>query len=73
MQQDQALVCHAELFEPGDKSEAFYISTTTSGTTTTRTVTGFGSSQASIIPVYLPDEMKLIIAEAILRSNGSLS
>jgi len=61
------------LFEPGDKREAFYISTSTSGTTTTRTLTGFGGSQAATIPVYLPDEMKLIIAEALLRSNGSMN
>jgi hypothetical protein len=63
----------AGLFEPGDKREAFYISTTTNGTTTTRTLTGFGGSQAALVPVYLPDEVKLIIAEALLRSNGSLT
>jgi hypothetical protein len=63
----------AGLFEPGDRREAFYINTSTSGTTTTRTLTGFGGSQAAIIPVYLPDEIKLIKAEALLRTNGSLT
>ncbi|WP_432713650.1 RagB/SusD family nutrient uptake outer membrane protein [Pedobacter sp.] len=63
----------AELFEAGDRRQAFYINTTTSGTTTTRTIGGFGGSQASMIPVYLPDEMKLIKAEALLRSNGDIN
>jgi hypothetical protein len=34
---------------------------------------GFASSQTTAIPVYLPDEIKLIKAEAILRLNGSLA
>lgn len=34
---------------------------------------GFFTEQASPIPVFLPDEMKLIKAEAILRDNGELA
>lgn len=32
---------------------------------------GFFSTPTSSIPVYLPDEMRLIIAEATVRSNGN--
>lgn len=63
----------SSLFEAGDKREAFYVNTTTSGTTTTRILAGFAAEQLSNVPVYLPDEMKLIKAEAILRNNGSLT
>ncbi len=63
----------AALFEQGDKREAFYINTVTNGSTTVRTLTGFGSSQTSAVPLYLPDEIKLIKAEALLRTNGSLT
>ena len=59
----------ADLFEAGDQRQAFYYSTVG----TVRTLTGFGTTQTSIIPVYLPDEIKLIKAEAILRSGGSLT
>lgn len=62
----------AGLFEAGDERESFYVSTTVVNNNTVRSLTGFGTSQASIIPIYLPDEIKLIKAEAILRSNGSL-
>lgn len=61
------------LFEAGDQREAFYITTTGSGSTATRTLKGFTTDQTGFVPVYLPDEMKLIRAEAILRSNGPLT
>ncbi|WP_379084564.1 RagB/SusD family nutrient uptake outer membrane protein [Pedobacter sp. UC225_65] len=63
----------SSLFEAGDQREAFYITTTVSGATTTRTLRGFAADQLGSVPVYLPDEMKLIRAEAILRSNGPLT
>ncbi|MFD2247446.1 RagB/SusD family nutrient uptake outer membrane protein [Pontibacter ruber] len=64
----------AELFEEGDDREDFYMqdpSAVVNGDSV-RTLKGFFATQTSSIPVYLPDEMKLIKAEAILRSNGSL-
>lgn len=63
----------SSLFEAGDLRESFYITTTGSGSTATRTLKGFAAEQLGSVPVYLPDEMKLIRAEAILRSNGSLT
>lgn len=69
----------AGLFEADDLRQNFYYSTVTTtnpGTgavTVVRTLTGFGGSQTAQIPVYLTDEIKLIKAEAILRSNGSLA
>lgn len=65
----------AGLFEAGDLREAFYIKTDTDPKTNLpiRSLSGFGTGQTSIIPIYLPDEIKLIKAEAILRSNGSLN
>jgi hypothetical protein len=59
----------ASLFEAGDQRLNFYVSTVG----TVRTLTGFGATQTANIPVYLPDEIKLIKAEALLRSNGSLT
>lgn len=35
-------------------------------------ISGFFDEQTSAIPLYLPDEMKLIQAEAVLRSSGAL-
>jgi len=66
------------LFEAGDQRLNFYVTTATSTSTTgvvttTRTLTGFGLSQTSIVPVFLPDDVKLIKAEAILRSGGPLA
>ncbi|WP_443944000.1 RagB/SusD family nutrient uptake outer membrane protein [Pedobacter sp. AW1-32] len=65
------------LFESGDKREAFYITTTTTTTgtttTTTRKLNAFATNQIGEVPVYIPDEMKLIRAEAILRNNGTLA
>ncbi len=62
----------SSLFEVGDKREPFYITTTINGANTTRTLKGFAAEQLGSVPVYLPDEMKLIRAEAILRSNAPL-
>lgn len=63
-----------DLFETGDQRQSFYYRTDVSATgVITRTLTGFGALQTSIVPVYLPDEIKLIKAEAILRSDGSLT
>lgn len=59
----------AGLFEAGDLRLSFYVNTVG----TTRTLTGFGSTQTANIPVYLPDEIKLIKAEAILRAGGSVT
>ena len=61
------------LFEAGDLREAFYVTTTGSGASAIRTLKGFATEQTGIVPFYLPDEMKLIRAEAILRSNGAVS
>ncbi|WP_242928345.1 RagB/SusD family nutrient uptake outer membrane protein [Pontibacter vulgaris] len=64
----------AGLFEEGDAREAFYLtdpSAVVNGDPV-RTLKGFFDTQTSNIPVYLTDEIKLIKAEAILRSNGSL-
>jgi len=67
----------AGLFEAGDLRLSFYVNTvvTTVGSTvtTTRTLTGFGATQTTLVPIYLPDEIKLIKAEAILRTGGSLT
>lgn len=64
----------AELFEAGDRRLDFYMTGPTDVVNgdPVRTLAGFFSTQTSRIPVYLPDEMKLIKAEALLRSNGSL-
>ncbi len=64
----------AGLFEEGDARENFYMtdpSAVVNGDPV-RTLKGFFDTQTSSIPVYLPDEIKLIKAEAILRSNGSV-
>lgn len=63
------------LFTPGDARLAFYFSTpdVTVGGETLKTLTGFFSTITSPIPVYLPDEVRLLKAEAILRNNGALA
>ncbi|MEJ8800768.1 RagB/SusD family nutrient uptake outer membrane protein [Pontibacter sp. H249] len=63
-----------ELFEEGDAREDFYLTGQTDivNGDPVRTLQGFFDTQTTEIPVYLPDEMKLIKAEAILRSGGSL-
>lgn len=63
------------LYESGDKRYDFYFTTpdATVNGDVTKTLKGFFSEQTGSIPVYMPDEMKLIEAESILRTNGSLS
>ncbi|PKV76028.1 RagB/SusD family nutrient uptake outer membrane protein [Pontibacter ramchanderi] len=62
------------LFEAGDGRYGFYMTDPSADVLGDRvkTLAGFFNTQTSSIPVYLPDEMKLIKAEALLRSNGSL-
>jgi len=64
----------AGLYEAGDQRYNFYFTTpkTIINADPVVTMAGFASSQTTAIPVYLPDEIKLIKAEAILRLNGSL-
>lgn len=64
----------AALFEEGDARENFYLTgpAVLVNGDPVRDLAGFFNSQTSFIPIYIPDEMKLIKAEAILRSDGSL-
>lgn len=64
----------AGLFDAADQRLAFYFSApnTTVNADAVTTLTGFSTTQTTAIPLYVPDEMKLIMAEAILRLNGSL-
>ena len=65
----------AELFEQGDARYDFYLTTPDAVVNgdPVKTLKGFFDTQTTNIPVYLTDEIKLIKAEAILRSNGSLA
>jgi hypothetical protein len=65
----------AGLFEAADKRLAFYFTTPRDILNGDPVVTlaGFSSAQTTPIPVYLPDEIILIKAEAILRTDGSLA
>ncbi len=65
----------AGLFEAADKRLAFYFTTPRDilNGDPVVTLTGFSAAQTTAIPVYLPDEIKLIKAEAILRTDGSLT
>jgi len=65
----------AALFEEGDARYDFYMSTPDAMVNgdSVKTLQGFFSTQTSSIPVYLTDEIKLIKAEAILRSNGPVA
>lgn len=62
------------LFEEGDARYDFYLTgpNVLVNGDPVKTLKGFFSTPTSNIPVFLPDEMKLIKAEAIIRSNGSL-
>jgi hypothetical protein len=63
------------LFEAGDQRYNFYFTTpkATVNNDPVVSMAGFSSSQTTSIPVFLPDEIKLIKAEAILRLDGSLN
>ncbi len=63
------------MFDPADGRIAFYLqgALVVSGTDILRTIRGFATATSSPIPVYLPDEMRLIKAEAILRSGGNVN
>ncbi len=65
----------AGLYYSGDQRYNFYFNgvKTIVGGEITVGLTGFAASQTTAIPVYLPDEIKLIKAEATLRLNGSLT
>ncbi|HQX97586.1 MAG: RagB/SusD family nutrient uptake outer membrane protein [Chitinophagaceae bacterium] len=65
----------AGLFDPADGRLAFYLQgpVVTVGGEALRTIRGFAQANNSPIPVYLPDEMRLIKAEAIVRSSGILA
>jgi hypothetical protein len=65
----------AGLFDPADARLAFYLQgpVVIVGGEALRTIRGFAQANNSPIPLYLPDEMKLIKAEAIVRSNGTLA
>ena len=64
----------AGLYEADDKRLAFYFTTPRNVINADAVVTlaGFAAAQTTPIPVYLPDEIKLIKAEATLRTDGSL-
>jgi starch-binding outer membrane protein, SusD/RagB family len=63
------------LVDPNDGRLAFYFSTpdVSVGGETLKTLKGFFDDIAKPIPVYLPDEVRLLKAEAILRSGGPLA
>lgn len=65
----------AGMFDPADARLAFYLQdiVVVVGGEPLRTIRGFAQTNSSPIPLYLPDEMKLIKAEAIVRSNGILA
>lgn len=65
----------ANLLEAGDGRLAFYLSTpdkTVNGEAL-KTLKGFFDAIDRPIPVYMPDEVRLIRAEALVRSNGDLT
>lgn len=65
----------AGLFDPADARLAFYLQgpVVMVGGEALRTIRGFAQAGNTPIPVYLPDEMRLIKAEAILRSGGAVA
>jgi subtilisin family serine protease len=64
----------AGFVEAGDGRLTFFLSTpdVVVGGETLKTLKGFFDDIAKAIPVYLPDEVRLLKAEAIIRSGGSL-
>jgi len=65
----------AGLFDAADGRLAFYLSTpdVVVGGETLKTLKGFFDAIDKPIPVYLPDEVRLLKAEAIIRSGGDLN
>ncbi len=65
----------AGLFDPADGRLAFYLQgpVVVVGGENLRTIRGFAQANNTPIPVYLPDEMRLIKAEAIVRAGGVLN
>lgn len=65
----------ASLVEAGDQRVGFYFNAAPTNylADPTDELTGFATGINQPIPAYLPDEMHLIIAEAIVRSNGDLN
>jgi starch-binding outer membrane protein, SusD/RagB family len=65
----------ATLVEAGDGRLNFYLGTpdVVVGGETLKTIKGFFDEIAKPIPIYLPDEVRLLKAEAILRSGGLLT
>jgi starch-binding outer membrane protein, SusD/RagB family len=63
----------ASLFEVNDNRLNFYLTTpdATVGGEALKTIRGFFDAQTKSIPIYIPDEMRLIRAEAELRINGA--
>ncbi len=64
----------AGLFDPADKRLAFYLTDprTVIAGDPVASLAGFAAAPNTEIPVYLPDEIKLIKAEATLRTDGPL-
>ena len=64
----------ASLFDAADGRLGFFLSTpnSTVGGETLKTLKGFFDAIDRPIPVYTPDEVRLMRAEALLRTNGSL-
>ncbi|MCK7557119.1 RagB/SusD family nutrient uptake outer membrane protein [Chitinophaga sedimenti] len=65
----------AGLYEANDGRLAFYLATpdVVVGGETLKTVKGFFDALDKSIPVYMPDEVRLLKAEAIIRSGGDLN
>lgn len=65
----------AGFVEADDGRLAFYLSApdVVVGGETLKTLKGFFDDIAKAIPVYLPDEVRLLKAEAIIRSGGDLN
>jgi starch-binding outer membrane protein, SusD/RagB family len=64
----------AGFVDPADGRLSFYLSTPDAvvGGETLKTLKGFFDAINKAIPFYLPDEMRLLKAEALIRSNGSI-
>jgi starch-binding outer membrane protein, SusD/RagB family len=60
----------ASLYDPTDARRNFFniAPSVVDGVDVLRTMTGFYTSQTGTLPVYIPDEMKLIKAECIIRN-----